>query len=81
MTLLPEVAKKIIIKLLNAEDYRSEIFVIINNEFFNYSLNLLKKMKEKKLTSTNENWYRDNFLNHSLQKDEIAINAGLNDIM
>lgn len=78
MTLLPEVAKKIIIKLLNAEDYRSEIFVIINNEFFNYSLNLLKKMKEKKLTSTNENWYRDNFLNHSLQKDEIAINAGLN---
>lgn len=78
MTLLPEVAKKIIIKLLNAEDYRSEIFVIINNEFFNYSLNLLKKMKEKKSTSTNENWYRDNFLNHSLQKDEIAINAGLN---
>uniref|UniRef100_UPI004047A16E CfrBI family restriction endonuclease n=1 Tax=Aliarcobacter sp. TaxID=2321116 RepID=UPI004047A16E len=78
MTLLPEVAKRIIIKLLNAEDYRTEIFAIINNEFFNYSLNLLKELKEKKAISLNENWYRENFLDSSLNKDEIAINAGLN---
>lgn len=78
MTLLPEVAKRIIIKLLNAEDYRTEIFTIINNEFFNYSLNLLKELKEKKAISLNENWYRENFLNPTLNKDEIAINAGLN---
>lgn len=78
MTLLPEVAKRIIIKLLNAEDYRTEIFAIINNEFFNYSLNLLKELKEKKAISVNENWYRENFLDPTLNKDEIAINAGLN---
>lgn len=78
MTLLPEVAKRIIIKLLKAEDYRSEIFTIINNDFFIYSLELLKKVKYSKENSDIEDWYKQDFLNPTLQKDIIAINAGLN---
>lgn len=80
MTLTEQVAKNIIRKLLNGDDYRIEIVTLINAEFLQFSINFFKKVIEAKLNnqSVTADWYKDEFLNPLLPKEEIAINSGLN---
>ena len=80
MTLTEQVAKNIIKKLLKGEDYRIEVVSLINAEFLQFSIDFFKKIIEAKLNNENitSNWYKDEFLNPNLPKEEIAINSGLN---
>jgi hypothetical protein len=80
MTLTEQVAKNIIKKLLKGEDYRIEVVSLINAEFLQFSIDFFKKIIEAKLNNENitSNWYKDEFLNPNLSKEEIAINSGLN---
>jgi hypothetical protein len=80
MTLTEQVAKNIIKKLLKGEDYRIEVVSLINAEFLQFSIDFFKKIIEVKLNNENitSNWYKNEFLNPNLPKEEIAINSGLN---
>ena len=44
ITLTEQVAKNIIKKLMNGQDYRIEIVTLINAEFLQYTINLFKKI-------------------------------------
>ncbi len=80
MTLTEQVAKNIIKKLLEGDDYRIEIVTMINAQFLQFAIDFFKKVIEAKLNDKNvtPDWYKEEFLNSSLTKEEIAINSGLN---
>jgi hypothetical protein len=80
LTLSEAVAKEIIKKLLNGEDYRIEVITLINAEFLQYTIDFFKKIVEAKLKNKDVtiDWYKKEFLNENLSTDEIAINSGLN---
>lgn len=80
MTLTEQVAKKIILKLINSNDYRIEIVTLINAEFLQFSIAFFKKIINAKLNNKNvsTDWYKNEFLDSKLLKEDIAINSGLN---
>ena len=80
MTLTEQVAKNIIRKLLKGEDYRIEIVVLINAEFLQFVIEFFKKVVAAKLVHQRitPDWYKREFLDPGLPKEDIAINAGLN---
>ncbi|MBI2652343.1 CfrBI family restriction endonuclease [Candidatus Woesearchaeota archaeon] len=80
MTLTEQVAKNIIKKLMNGEDYRIEIVTLINAEFLQYTIDFFKKIIDAKLKNKDitVDWYKKEFLNKNLSAEEIAINSGLN---
>ena len=80
MTITDQVIKNIIKKLINGQDYRTEIIALINAEFLQFSIEFFKRVVEAKLSrkKINEDWYKNVFLNSSLDPSEIAINSGLN---
>ena len=79
--ILPElVAKKIITKLINGEDYRIEVLTLINAYFLQYVIDFFKKVVDAKLNckDVTVDWYKKEFLRNSLNPKDIAINSGLN---
>ena len=80
MTLPEQVAKNIIKKLLKGEDYRIEIVTLINAEFLQFAIYFFKKVVEAKLDNQDVtvDWYKREFLNPELPKEDIAIHSGLN---
>lgn len=80
ITLTEQVAKNIIKKLINGQDYRIEIVTLINAEFLQYTIDFFKKIIDAKLRNKDitVDWYKKEFLNKNLSADEIAINSGLN---
>ena len=80
MTLTEQVAKNIIRKLLKGEDYRIEIVALINAEFLQFVIEFFKKVVSAKLAHQRitSDWYKREFLDPDLPKEDIAINAGLN---
>ncbi len=80
MTLTEAVAKNIIIKLINGDDYRIEIVTLINATFLQYVIDFFKKIVDAKLKSQkiDTDWYKKEFLNPKLLSSEIAIYSGLN---
>lgn len=80
MTLTEQVAKNIIRKLLAGDDYRIEIVTMINAEFLQFVMEFFKKIVDAKINNMDVtlDWYKEEFLNPLLPKEEIAINSGLN---
>jgi hypothetical protein len=80
MTLADQVVKEIIKHLIKAEDYRIEVIALINAEFLQFAIDFFKKVVEAKLANkdVSVDWYKEAFLNHNLNSDDIAINSGLN---
>ncbi|MBI3032661.1 CfrBI family restriction endonuclease [Candidatus Woesearchaeota archaeon] len=80
MTLTEQVAKNIIKKLMDGEDYRIEIVTLINAEFLQYTVDFFKKIIDAKLKNKDitVDWYKKEFLNKNLPAEDIAINSGLN---
>ncbi len=80
MTLTDTVAKNIIRKLLDGNDYRIEIVTLINAQFLQFSIDFFRKVIDAKLNDKHvtTDWYKEEFLNPLLTKTEIAINSGLN---
>lgn len=74
-------AKKAIIrKVISNQDYRDEVSIIIDEIFLDYCIAFFKKVVQAKIDylGTNSDWYKEVFLNPKLDKDQLAINSGLN---
>ncbi len=80
ITLTEQVAKKIIKKLIQGEDYRIEVVALINAQFLQYTVDFFKRIVDAKLKNKDitVDWYKKEFLNEDLPANEIAINSGLN---
>lgn len=80
MTLTRLVTENIIRKLLKGEDYRIEIVNLINAEFLQFAIDFFKKIALAKLDSKDItiDWYKNEFLDEKLSKQDIAIYSGLN---
>ncbi len=80
MTLSQEIVKRIIIKLLNADDYRIEVVNILNARFLEFAIDFFKKVAAAKLDNKtiNKDWYKKHFLSSALSSEDFAINSGLN---
>jgi hypothetical protein len=71
---------KIIKNLINGKDYRGDIISLIDDLFLTYCIDFLKKVANAKMENKNitSNWYKKEFIDHNLTKQELAINSGLN---
>jgi len=71
---------KTVERLLNGEDYRSEVINAINLEFLEWSLEFFKQIVEAKFNNTalNFEWYKSRFINENLESGDVAIFAGIN---
>ena len=80
MKLEMEVVKRIIRKLMNGEDYRIEVVLLLDATFLEFALDFFEKVVHAKLKHENisTDWYKKEFLNPGLPKEDIAINSGLN---
>ena len=80
MTIPGVVIKKIIRRLLASEDYRVEIVKLIDDDFLQYVIKFFGRVVDAKLKDrpVTIDWYKEEFLNENLPKEEIAINSGLN---
>ena len=80
MTLPGAVIKKIIRRLLANEDYRVEIVKLIDDDFLQYVIKFFGHVVDANLKNrpVTIDWYKEEFLNANLPKQEVAINAGLN---
>lgn len=83
MTITEQVAKNIIRRLLNAEDYRIEIITLIDAEFLQSAINYFRKVAHAKISNQDitADWYKSEFLDDKLPKEDIAINSGLREIV
>lgn len=83
MTITEQVAKNIIRRLLNAEDYRIEIIALMDAEFLQSAINYFKKVAHAKISNQDitADWYKSEFLDDKLPKEDIAINSGLREIV
>ena len=80
MTISGSVARKIIRKLLNGEDYRIEVVALINDEFLRFAVDFFKRVVNAKFSNEDitTDWYKKEFLEPCLPSKDIATNAGLN---
>lgn len=83
MTITEQVAKNIIRRLLNAEDYRIEIITLIDAEFLQSAINYFKKVAHAKISNQDitADWYKSEFSDDKPPKEDIAINSGLREIV
>jgi len=72
--------KNIVRRLLRSEDYRVEIVSLIDGDFLQFAIGFFKKVSGAKLENREitGDWYKATFLDQSLDKSDIATNAGLN---
>lgn len=80
MHITEQVTKSIIKRVIQSSDYRIEIVNLLNAEFLQFAMDFFKKVVTAKLDAQDItiDWYKNNFLNKSLSKDDFAIHAGLN---
>ncbi len=81
VTLTDSVIKKIIHRLFQGDDYRVEVLTLINAEFVQYAIDFFRRIVEAKLRNQDltSDWYKTEFLNDTLSKEEIIIHSGLNE--
>lgn len=76
-----KIVDKTVNRLLNGEDYRSEIVNNINAQFFDFSINFFKEIVKAKLNSNSIDleWYKENFITkENILPEDTAIYAGMN---
>ena len=80
MTITGFFIKKIIRKLLAAEDHGIEVNQSIADEFLKYAIDFFKRIVSAKLDSqyVTIDWYERELLASSLGKEDVSIHAGLN---
>ena len=81
MTVNGIIIKRIIRKLLAAEDFSIEVNELITDELLKYVVEFFKRIASAKLDNNEVtiDWYEKELLSSSLSKGEIAIHAGLNE--
>ena len=81
MSFESKVIESTVFKLINGQDYRSEVVNAINVQFLDFSVKFFKEIIQAKLEDKEMDlsWYENNFiLNKNLNLDDIAIYAGMN---
>lgn len=80
MTISEKITRQIISDVIKSQDHRLAIVEIINKEFMTFAIDFFKEVANAKLEDEeiNINWYKKHFLDSNLDKNEIAINSGLN---
>lgn len=81
MKITDQIAKNIISRLLQSQDYRIEIINILNAEFLQFTIDFFKKIIDAKLDSKDItiDWYKENFLSlDKISTEEMIIHSGLN---
>lgn len=80
MTLAKTVVRNILRKLIEGKDYRIEIVSLIDAQFLDFVIEFFKKIVDAKLknATVTTDWYKREFLNPSLDAEQIAIHSGLN---
>lgn len=80
MRLNQDITGIIIHKLLNSEDYRTDIVAIINVEFLQFAIDFFKEIVSAKFRNQaiDVDWYKEHFLNPNRPSDDLIIHAGLN---
>jgi hypothetical protein len=75
-----EAKKNIIKKLINNQDYRDEVIILIDYVFLNFCIDFFKQIAEAKIKNKDItiDWYKKEFLSPTLAKQDIAIHAGIN---
>lgn len=76
-----KIVDKTVNRLLNGEDYRSEIVNNINAQFFDFSINFFKEIVKAKLNSNSIDleWYKENFITkENILPEDAAIYTGMN---
>ena len=83
MTITEQVAKNIIRKLLNAEDYRIEVITLIDAEFLQSTINYFRRVAYAKISNQDitADWHKSEFLDDQLPKEGIATNSSLREIV
>lgn len=78
MQLSKEITKKIIKHLIKSEDYRDEIFSLLDANFFDYINSFIIECAKHKKENSQCDWYLENFILNNSNSDNICIYAGLN---
>lgn len=80
MTISEKITRQVITDVIKSQDHRLAVLEIINKEFMTFTIDFFKEVANAKLEDKeiNINWYKKHFLDSSLDKNEIAINSGLN---
>ncbi len=75
-----ETKKAVIKKVITNQDYRDEVFIVMNELFLTYCLTFFKKVFFAKLENIDIDidWYKKTFLDSNLPKKEYAIYSGIN---
>jgi hypothetical protein len=76
------VVKRIIKRLLAAQDYREEVQLLLDSAFLDFTKGFLKEISEVRNKRSQKLddmvWYTEHFLSPDKSKEDIAINSGLN---
>ncbi len=80
MSISNESKIRIIKNLIYGKDYRGDVIYLIDDLFLHYCVDFFKRVVDAKIKNENitSDWYKREFLNPNLPKQEIAINSGLN---
>lgn len=80
MALTRTTLKRIIRRLLCGENYRVEIVSLIDDDFLRFAIEFFKRVSGAKLENREitGDWYKATLMDEKLNKDAIAIAAGLN---
>lgn len=76
--IIKEIIRRVILN--TGESHRLVVQEVLDEEFINFCIDFFKKIVDKKLSGEpiDVDWYKNEFLNEKLSKDDIAVNAGLN---
>lgn len=80
VTLQPDTVARVIQALLSGRDHRGIVVSLIDERFIRDVLLFFKRVVNAKIESESisTDWYREQFMNPELDKEDIALNAGLN---
>jgi len=76
--IIKEIIRRVILN--TGESHRLVVQDVLDEEFINFCIDFFKRIVDKKLSDEpiDVDWYKKEFLNEKLNKDDIANNAGLN---
>lgn len=76
--IIKEIIRRVILN--NSESHRLVVQEVLDEEFINFCIGFFKRIVDKKLSGEpiDVDWYKNEFLNEKLNKNDIAVNAGLN---
>ena len=80
ITLRRDTVAEVIRRVLSGGDHRDVVVDLVDAAFVSDALNFFEQVAVAKIRDQHitPDWYRDNFLSTSLDKDDIAWNSGLN---